>query len=258
MSSQLSEDLPGFLVGGKGVLVFLPVRRGFCFSYRMSVTLNKAEGVTVITLTSDPTSSCPAICQIFKGLCYSPILCSVSQPLKKKASLSIIGAMQIMIGLFNIGPGLILRRSPFTPWYLNMTEFPFWLGALFIAFGVMCILSERFPSRCLVFLNIIMSLAGVALSITAIVLYSIYIANIDDPWFCQPWYYDSTPSPEEKTRLEETCMEGKQLALDLLRGLNAMLIVLSVLELCVVISAAILEIKALKGIRMRQNKALLF
>ncbi|XP_024114016.1 uncharacterized protein LOC112136518 [Oryzias melastigma] len=223
----------------------------------MSMTINKGEGVTVITLNSDPTSSCPAICQIFKGLCYSPILCSVSQPLKKKASLSVLGAMQIMIGLLNIGPGLILRNSRFTPWSLNRTEFSSWLGALFIAFGFMCILSERFPSLCLVFFNIILSVAGVAFSITAIVLYSIYIAAID-PWWCNSQYYgSSTTTPKTKTRLDEICEESQQLVLVLLRGLNVMLIVLSVLELCVTISATILEIKALKSIRMRQNQGLL-
>uniref|UniRef100_A0A8C8DHE8 Uncharacterized protein n=1 Tax=Oryzias sinensis TaxID=183150 RepID=A0A8C8DHE8_9TELE len=219
---------------------------------RMSVMMTKGEGVTVITLNSDPSSSCPPICQILKGLCYSPALCSVSQPLKKKASLSILGAIQIMIGLLNIGPGLILRTSQLTAWYLNMTEFPIWLGALFIAFGFMCILSERFPSRCLVVLNVIVSVAGVAFSITAIVLYSIYIANME-PWGCDYGYYGyPTPATVTRTPLQEKCNEIQQLTLVLLRGLNGVLIVLSVLELCVVISAAILGIKALRS--NRQNK----
>uniref|UniRef100_A0A3P9M9K7 Uncharacterized protein n=1 Tax=Oryzias latipes TaxID=8090 RepID=A0A3P9M9K7_ORYLA len=223
----------------------------------MSVMMTKGEGVTVITLNSDPSSSCPPICQILKGLCYSPALCSVSQPLKKKASLSILGAMQIMIGLLNIGPGLILRTSQLTAWYLNKTEFPIWLGALFIAFGFMCILSERFPSRCLVVLNVIVSVAGVAFSITAIVLYSSTIANIE-PMGCDSGYYDfqyygnPTPTPEMKKTMQKKCNEIHQLMLVLLRGLNGVLIVLSVLELCVVIRAAILGIKALRS--DRQNK----
>uniref|UniRef100_A0A8C7X0C0 Uncharacterized protein n=1 Tax=Oryzias sinensis TaxID=183150 RepID=A0A8C7X0C0_9TELE len=180
---------------------------------RMSVMMTKGEGVTVITLNSDPSSSCPPICQILKGLCYSPALCSVSQPLKKKASLSILG---------------------------------------FIAFGFMCILSERFPSRCLVVLNVIVSVAGVAFSITAIVLYSIYIANME-PWGCDYGYYGyPTPATVTRTPLQEKCNEIQQLTLVLLRGLNGVLIVLSVLELCVVISAAILGIKALRS--NRQNK----
>lgn len=54
----------------------------------MSVTVSKAEGVTVFTLTSDPDSICPPLCQIFKGLCYSPTCCSVSQHLKKVQSTS--------------------------------------------------------------------------------------------------------------------------------------------------------------------------
>ncbi|XP_023819853.1 uncharacterized protein LOC105358343 isoform X2 [Oryzias latipes] len=220
---------------------------------RMSVMMTKGEGVTMITLNSDPSSSCPPICQILKGLCYSPALCSVSQPLKKKASLSILGAMQIMIGLLNIGTGSIFYRSEFsTVWYLNSTKFPFWSGTLFIAFGLLCILSERFPSRCLVVLNVIMSVAGVAFSITAIVLYSIQIANYR-PRGCNFWYYGyETPTQEMKTLLQKKWNEIQQLTLVLLRGLNGVLIVLSVLELCVVISVTILGIKALRS--NRQNK----
>lgn len=55
---------------------------------RMSVTVSSAEGVTVLTLTSDPNSSCPPLCQLLKGLCYSPGFCTVSQQLKENQGIS--------------------------------------------------------------------------------------------------------------------------------------------------------------------------
>lgn len=66
---------------------------------RMSLTMGKADGVTVITLTSDSESSCPPLCQILMRLCYSPVLCSVSQHLRRvqRFSLSVLGVSYNLI-----------------------------------------------------------------------------------------------------------------------------------------------------------------
>ncbi|XP_037640272.1 transmembrane protein 176B-like isoform X1 [Sebastes umbrosus] len=225
----------------------------------MSVTMTKAEGITMITLTSDPQSFCPPLCQIFKGLCYSPVLCSVSQHLRRvqRNSQSVLGALHIMVGLLNIGLGVILCSSRGGSWYLmDSTLFPFWLGGLFMLFGTICILSEKCPSPCLVILNVILNLAGVAFAIAAIVLYSVNMANIYMWWMCgDDNYYNynyhsrhttTTPPPGEEI-MKEKCLEGKELVLMLLRSMHAVLIVLSVLELCLVISSAVLGIKALRS-----------
>ncbi len=50
--------------------------------------MSRADGVTVFTLTTDPQSAWPPICQIFKGLCYSPMCCSVSQHLRRVQNMS--------------------------------------------------------------------------------------------------------------------------------------------------------------------------
>ncbi|XP_068426152.1 transmembrane protein 176B-like isoform X2 [Clinocottus analis] len=226
----------------------------------MSVTMTKAEGVTVFTMTSDPQSVLPPLCQILKGLCYSPVCCSVSQHLRKvqRYSQSVLGALHIMVGLLNIGLGLILLCSAGgSSWQMDVTRFPVWIGALNLLFGIVGILSEKFPSPCLVIVNVILNLAGVAFSIAAIVLYSVNIANIGVWGICEKYdfdYYDSrykqatttTASPGEKY-MTEKCLEGKELTLMLLRSMNALLIVLSVLELCLVISSAVLGINALKS-----------
>ncbi|CAI5661714.1 unnamed protein product [Oreochromis niloticus] len=235
----------------------------------MSVTVSKADGVTVLTLTSDPQSPWPPLCQIFKNLCYSPVCCTVSQHLRSlnRASQTVLGTLQIMIGLLNIGFGLILS-SP----YIGYLGFPFWLAALFIMFGIMCILSEKYPSPCLVILTVILNLTGVAFAITGIALYGISLVDIgyrrNYDYNCYNgyngyngyndyWYGRETirpPSLEEKL-LQEKCLEGQAVLEMLQRSISAVMIILSVLELCVVISSAVLGIKALRNKEKGQNKS---
>ncbi|XP_063343491.1 membrane-spanning 4-domains subfamily A member 8-like [Pelmatolapia mariae] len=226
----------------------------------MSVTVSKADGVTVFTLTSDPDSSWPPLCQILKNLCYSPVCCTVSQRLRSlnRTSQTVLGTLQIMIGLLNIGLGLILLiTSTNSWWFVDYTGFPYWLGALFIVFGIMCIVSEKYPSPCLVILTVTLNVAGVAFAITAIVLYSNHLANIYLWWGSRcdndynPYWYRMrtttavTPSPEEMI-IKERCLEGQAVVMMLLRSISVVLIVLSVLELCITISSSILGIKSLR------------
>ncbi|GAA6217297.1 B-lymphocyte antigen CD20-like isoform X1, partial [Lates japonicus] len=230
-------------------------------SDRMSVSMTRADGVTVFTLTSDPQSPWPPLCQVFKALCYNPVCCTVSQHLRRaqRASLSALGTLHIMVGLLNIGLGVILLCSiSGSSWQMDSTWFPVWLGVLFMIFGIMCIVSEKFPSPCLVILNVILNLAGVGFAIAAIALYSINIADIFLWWDCghEIYYYGTTPSPSpEEMVLRERCIEGQEITQMLLRSINAVLIVLSVLELCITISSVILGIKALRSREKEENKS---
>lgn len=65
----------------------------------MSVTVSTSEGVTVLTLTSDPNSFCPPLCQILKGLCCSTRCCTLSQQLKENqgTTQSILGVSILII-----------------------------------------------------------------------------------------------------------------------------------------------------------------
>ncbi|XP_049901877.1 transmembrane protein 176B-like isoform X3 [Epinephelus moara] len=232
---------------------------------RMSVTMAKADGVTVFTVTSDTQSVCPPLCQIIKGLCYSPVCCSVSQHLRKvqRSSQSILGALHIMVGLLNIGLGVILMCSRSGSWWqMDETGFPFWLGGVFMLFGIIGIVSEKCPSPCLVIINVILNLAGVGFAIASIVLYSVNMTNIWLWSMCDNDYnYDyysrhrptAAPSPGEEI-MKEKCLEGKELILMLLRSINAVLIVLSALELCLVISSAVMGIKALRSSEKEKDK----
>ncbi|GLD53122.1 B-lymphocyte antigen CD20-like isoform X1 [Lates japonicus] len=135
----------------------------------------------------------------------------------QRPSLSALGTLHIMVGLLNIGLGVILLCSiSGSSWQMDSTWFPVWLGVLFMIFGIMCIVSEKFPSPCLVILNVILNLAGVGFAIAAIALYSINIGYIHLWGNCgrNSYYYWTTPSPSpDKDMLRERCMEGRELAL---------------------------------------------
>uniref|UniRef100_A0A1A7XJF7 Uncharacterized protein n=1 Tax=Iconisemion striatum TaxID=60296 RepID=A0A1A7XJF7_9TELE len=230
----------------------------------MSVTMSKADGITVFTVTSDPDSQWPPLCQIFKSLCYSRVCCSVSPQLRKiqRTSLSVLGALQIMIGLLNIGLGTILHLSYISYWIFSGIGLPYWLGVLIILFGIMCILSERYPSPCLVILNVTLSVAGIAFAITGIVFYSLFVAWSYNWWSnCNQsdYYYSyrrTTPSPSsEEINMRNKCLEVEALIRMLLCGIYGVLIILSVLELCVAISVIVMGIKALRNRNKEKNKS---
>ncbi|XP_042346667.1 uncharacterized protein LOC121946237 isoform X2 [Plectropomus leopardus] len=227
----------------------------------MSVTMSKADGVTVFTVTSDSKSVCPPMCGILRDLCYSPACCSVSQRLRRvqRSSQSILGALHFMVGLLNIGLGVILCCNYGTAWWhMTRTLFPLWFGGVFMLFGVVGILSDKFPSVCLVILNVILNLIGVAVAIAAIVLYSCNLSNTRVWLSCfNDYYYGrryiTTPSTRKWSMLEK-CLEGRKLIMMLLTGMNAVLIFLSFLELCLVISSAVMSIKALRSREKEENK----
>ncbi|XP_035991367.1 uncharacterized protein LOC110366573 [Fundulus heteroclitus] len=230
----------------------------------MSVTMSRADGVTVFTLTSDPDSRWPPLCQILKSLCHSPACCSLSQPLRNVlgTSQSVLGAIHIMIGLLQIGLSTILFLTYYGPWMYDLLQVMFGILSVFIVFGIICILSEKYPSPCLVIINVIVNLAGVALAITAIVLYSLIMGDIY-PWFgCEQrddyyWPYGRTiPSLSflDTQYIKERCLEARALTAMLMRGITGILIVLSAVELCVTISTAVLGIKALTRFSEKGHK----
>uniref|UniRef100_A0A3B3XNH9 Uncharacterized protein n=1 Tax=Poecilia mexicana TaxID=48701 RepID=A0A3B3XNH9_9TELE len=186
----------------------------------MSVTMSRTDGVTMFTLTSDPDSRWPPLCQILKSLCYSPVCCSVSQQLRTvlKTSLSVLGAIHMMIGLLNIGLGVLVHLSYVSSYlFYSFAYLPYWTGSLFIMFGIMCILSEKYPSPCLIILSVFVNIVGGALAIAAIVFYSILEGNMyvwlscnDEPYYSYYPYRRTTPSPSpDAAYFKEKCLEGK-------------------------------------------------
>ncbi|XP_052434594.1 uncharacterized protein tmem176l.1 isoform X6 [Carassius gibelio] len=213
----------------------------------MSLTVSKGEGLTVITIPSDPKSKWPALCQVLSFLCCSPV-CSVSQNMKKKLTSihTALGTMQIIVGVISIVFGILLKSS----WiWNNITEsgIIFWFGGVVLVIGIVTVLAARFPSPVLLVITVILNIVSAALAITAVVLYSIDQGTANG-LYCDTSYYSSysdiTPSPEQ-TRINQICVQYKYLNMMILRGLDVMMIALSVLQLCVNISFCVVTGKAL-------------
>ncbi|XP_063055410.1 membrane-spanning 4-domains subfamily A member 8-like [Engraulis encrasicolus] len=218
---------------------------------RMSVTVTKAEGVTVLTLTSNEGSNCPLLCQILGNLCYSPV-CSVSQKLKINlgGTLTALGSVQIMIGLLTIGLGSVLfSLQDHWDTFPSRVFAPFWLGSMFMVFGVMCILGEKFPSPCLVVITGMMNAISIGSAITAIVVYAIDTAG------AEYWgdlncdgnnRYDYRPSPIPPLGKEENiaiCKRNQAAGQVLKTGMDIVMIISAIVQLGVAISAFVLTFR---------------
>ncbi|XP_066540094.1 uncharacterized protein [Hoplias malabaricus] len=232
----------------------------------MSVTVAKSEGVTVLTVTSDPKSKCPLMCQILGTLCCSPF-CSVSQTLKQKLGniYTALGTAQIFYGLMNLAVGAVYNLIRI---YGVLYDGAFWLGGVFIAIGIICVVTKRFFSQCLVTMMLLLNLASAALSITAVVLYAMEIYDIpysyyyNCDWFNDRYgygygygygFYPTTAPSDLKQKVMENCEDDMYRQKVLRGGMDIMMIFFGVILLCLTISSCVLSLKALckkKGDKM--------
>ncbi|XP_016341328.1 uncharacterized protein LOC107688223 [Sinocyclocheilus anshuiensis] len=69
----------------------------------MPLTVSQGEGMMVITVTSNPKSKWPALCQILSSLCYGPV-CFASEDMKEKLTDTqrVIGIVQIVVAVMNL------------------------------------------------------------------------------------------------------------------------------------------------------------
>lgn len=219
----------------------------------MSVAMSRSDGVTVFTLTSDPNSACPPLCQLVGALCYSPGFCAVKKNLLRQRGgpQTTLGALWIITGFMHIGLGLVFlltRGAPY--WWLKETYASLWLGGLFIFFGLSCVLSEKNPRPILILLNAILNLAGVGLAITAIVWYAQGLDNVGFYEMCWSEDYDywshprATLSPHDKTLLER-CQEARLLLRTFSISISILLVALSSVDACLGLSAAIVSFRSL-------------
>nr|XP_061790122.1 transmembrane protein 176B-like [Nerophis lumbriciformis]XP_061790123.1 transmembrane protein 176B-like [Nerophis lumbriciformis] len=232
----------------------------------MSVTMKRADGVTVFTVTSDSNSVLPPLFQILKSLCFSPVCCSVSRHLRTLmgTSQSLLGALQIVVGLLNMGLGVLPMCHGYAAWWpTDANFFSVWMGAVFVFFGILCILSEKYPSPCLVIINVILNISGVGFAMVAMVMCALNIATIHHSLWdaCEPdgdfWDFDSlTTLPPRKEGFIKRCLETKRLIIRLLRGINGVLLVLCLVELGLVLCSSTLSIKALRSSSKNSQKSL--
>nr|XP_055067257.1 uncharacterized protein LOC129448707 [Misgurnus anguillicaudatus] len=201
-------------------------------SFRMSLTMSQGDVVTVITLNTNPQTKWPILCQILGTLCYSPV-CSVAHDTKGKLTKTLIalGIVQMIVGIINIAMGTFLVSMYWNHSIILDLQAPYWLGGMFLAVGIVCILAAKFPSPCVLVIAVILNIVSAALAITAVVLHSVDIAT-------------SYRDPEQRKQLE-LCLYNRYRSQVILRGVNIMMIVLAVLQLCVTISFCVVTLKAL-------------
>lgn len=209
----------------------------------------------MLTVTSDghPVNS-SLLCQLMCLLCSCPgVNVFKRQPSPQRRSQSVLGALQIMVGVFNIGLGLLIFGS-----YIWGFKKPVGFGLFFIIAGIASILSERFSCSCMVVLSVILNLCGFAVALTNIVRYSIIIYRYNRSYSCEKdsdyWYrrYTTSPSPDWDA-IQQKCLEANALEHMLEMSILISLVTLSCLELCVVISSATLNIIALKKRGSKSN-----
>lgn len=195
----------------------------------MSITVVKETAAAVITVVTEAKSMLPPLCQILKALCYSPACCSVNRGLMQSPVIGAFGAVQIMVGLFNIGLGP--GRTSMHPEDFSDLKAAYWLGAVYIIAGCVSVCADRFPSRCLVVFAVFVNIVSSIMAIVGIVLYAIDLGEASLSQLCDQNY--------------DNCREVAYYAQRLLTGMDVTLIVLTVLQLWVCISFIVLGIRAL-------------
>ncbi|XP_071376132.1 uncharacterized protein [Centroberyx affinis] len=122
----------------------------------MSLTVTTEEGLVKVTVTSDPGSCWPPLCQIFWNMLYNPVKSDVSEDQSRSLRVRYhraLGVVQMLIGLVGMFLVVSLRHSS-NGAASNMT----WLGFVFITSGM-------------VILSMVINLVAAALALTGIGLY---------------------------------------------------------------------------------------
>uniref|UniRef100_A0A3B4XG26 Uncharacterized protein n=1 Tax=Seriola lalandi dorsalis TaxID=1841481 RepID=A0A3B4XG26_SERLL len=206
--------------------------------------------VTVVTVASDSKSLFPPLCQILKHLCSSPLCCSEDKGLMQTDVTAALGTIQIMVGLFHIGlePG----RTPTHPEDLTDMGAAYWLGAVYIAVGIMSVLAGQCPSLCLVGFAVFLNIVGSVIAFIGIVLYAIDLGEASVIWMCDDtWNSHSPDKCRYMASFAQVSFPLKDKAGFILYLLGTMismditLIVLAALQMCVCISFTVLGVKAL-------------
>ncbi|XP_070821888.1 membrane-spanning 4-domains subfamily A member 4A-like [Chaetodon trifascialis] len=187
----------------------------------------------------------PPLSQILKALCEAPESCSVYRGPMQTSVTTVLGTIQIMVGLFNIalGPG----RTSTSPGDLTSLGAAYWLGAVFIVTGIMSILAGQFPSSCLVGFTVFMNIAGAIFAITGIVLYAIDLADASLLWLCDR-------RRNNADRHGDSCRNLALLAQSALTSMDSMMIAMAVLQLGVNVRFTILGIRALTSEMKKGDK----
>uniref|UniRef100_A0A9J7YIA2 Uncharacterized protein n=1 Tax=Cyprinus carpio carpio TaxID=630221 RepID=A0A9J7YIA2_CYPCA len=210
----------------------------------MSLTVSRGESLTVITVTSNPKSKWPVLCQILGFLCCSPVS-PASYEMKGKLMHvhTALGIVQIIISVINITVENLFAWLKFYSLYTILLG-PFWLGGVYLIVGILCVLHAKFPSTCLLVITVILNLVSATLAIAAVVLYSIDLNSIAT-LYCNSYSYSQTGYSDLPFTTKE---QNTKMCLDSMirQGLNIIMIALLVLQLCMTIIFYVLTGKVCK------------
>ncbi|XP_034029429.1 uncharacterized protein LOC117513293 [Thalassophryne amazonica] len=202
----------------------------------MPAAVTKDAALTIYTVTADSKNMLPPLCQLLKALCCSAECCSRCLRFTQPCVTAALGTIQIMFGLFNIGLGpgrTSLRSGDFAS-----LGAAYWLGSVYIVTGILSLLAGQCPTVCLVGFTVFMNISGAIFAITGIALYAIDLGDASVLWMCSLLKYSGDYN-------SDNCANVAFLVQSLLTSMDATLIILAVLQLCVNISLAVLGIKAL-------------
>ncbi|XP_052434590.1 uncharacterized protein tmem176l.1 isoform X2 [Carassius gibelio] len=160
--------------------------------------------------------------------CSCSMTLASSQDMKDKLTdiHTALGTVQIMVGVMNITMGCF------------GFIFSFWIGGVFLVVGITSVHAVKFPRPKLLLIAVILNVVSAALAITAVVLHSMDLAmGSSSSCYGEHGYYSSYNDWfTHKMSNFESCFYYKNLNQMILGGLDVMMIVLAVLQLCVTIS----------------------
>ncbi|KAK2903567.1 hypothetical protein Q8A67_008280 [Cirrhinus molitorella] len=196
----------------------------------------KSGSAKLVEKTASESRS--GISQYSLPFCHSFTVAS-SQDMKDKLTdtHTALLTLQIMVGVMNIAVGFF------------GFIFAFGIGGVFLVVGIVCALAVKFPGPKMLVFAVILNVVSAALAMTAAVLYSMDLA-MGSSLSCYREYNNYYYSPNNewfasKKSNFESCFYYKNLSEMILGGLNIMMVVLSVLQLCVTITFCVLTGKAL-------------
>ncbi|XP_068591842.1 high affinity immunoglobulin epsilon receptor subunit beta-like isoform X1 [Cebidichthys violaceus] len=184
----------------------------------------------------------PPLCQILKTLCCSPMCSSGYKVLMQSNTISALGTIQIMVGLFNIGLGP--GRTSLHPEDFAHLGAAYWLGGVFIVAGILSLLANRFPCPCLVGFAVLVNIVGSIFAVVGIGMYATDINDVSNTRFCDGY---------NAHRSGDNCKYVKYFFQRLMTAMDITMIVLTVLQLCVCISVTVLGIRALFNMRKEEQ-----
>uniref|UniRef100_A0A3P9IEE1 Uncharacterized protein n=1 Tax=Oryzias latipes TaxID=8090 RepID=A0A3P9IEE1_ORYLA len=170
---------------------------------------------------------------------FLPSLCCIQKSVQLQIfAPAVIGAVQIMMGVINIGVGL--GRTSTRPGDFASLGAAYWLGSVFTVTGIFSLLAGRCPSCCLMGFAVSMNIICAIFAVAGIVLYALDLGDASLLWMCERRMVQADLH-------QDNCREVALLAQHLLTSVDVLFTILAVLLLLFCICFAVLGIGSLMG-----------